>query len=115
MYVSQFELPEQESMYVLLLLLLISTMVMAEPESNLDIDNEVPELNVLSILNEEDWRNIDSEEKWRRPQEKSASKVRWGGYSIHQENEQVPGMIPTEAELDTMDRRKPVSQFNLEF
>ena len=115
MYASWFELSEQEHRFFLLLLLLFSTWVMAETESNFDVDTNLTELNILVILNEDDWRSKGSDEEWRKPEEQSDSKVRWGGYSIHQESDQQPGLIPTKSELDTIDRRKPVSQFKMKF
>lgn len=107
----------QESHIFILLFVFFATLVTADPESNLDIDKELPELNVLSILNDEEWRKKEEEEQqWRKPGVNSNSNVRWGGYSARDENEDVPGLIPFVPEVDQeLDNRKAVQQFRFKF
>ena len=107
----------QESLFFILLFVFFATLVTADPESNLDFDKELPELKVLSILNDEEWRKKEEEEQqWRKPGENSNSNVRWGGYSARDENEDVPGLIPFVPEVDQeLDNRKAVQQFRFKF
>ena len=109
---SQFHFDTKENWQILLLLLFISSFVLAaDPESNLDIDKEVPELNVMAILNEKQWREDElSEGEWRRQESGSGSNARWGGYSIHDENPQLDTGSKT-----ILDNRHAAPQFRLKF
>lgn len=90
---------------------------MAEPDAGLDIDKELTELNILSILNDKDWRDESTQEdNWRKPEDGKNSNVRWGGYSIHDENQQFNSSLLLENKINQpIDSRKAAPQFKLRF
>lgn len=111
---ARFVVASQENLNVFLLLLLVSSFVLADPESSLDINKELPELNVMAILNEKQWREEKSEEDgWRESKNSSGSNSRWGGYSIHEANDDLLTIESHEGLI--LDSRKAASQFKLRF
>lgn len=81
-----FNKPLQEYSYTFALLLLISTIVIADPNSQLDLPDNFNNLNVDTIFSrEENMREPKEEEvEWRKPEQKQKREVRWGAKSIYE-------------------------------
>ncbi len=81
----------QEYSYTFALLLLISSIVIADPNSQLDLPDDFNNLNVDTIFSrEESMREPKQEEKeWRRPKQKQKREVRWGAKSIYEGDPQL--------------------------
>jgi len=81
----------REYTYTFALLLLISSIVIADPNSQLDLPDDFNNLNVDTIFSrEESMRKPETEEnEWRKPKPKQKREVRWGAKSIYEANPQL--------------------------
>jgi hypothetical protein len=82
----------QEYSYTFALLLLISSIVIAAPNSQLDLPDDFNNLNVDTIFSREEiMREPRQEEEWRKPKPRPKQKreVRWGAKSIYEGDPQL--------------------------
>ncbi len=88
---------QREYFFAFALLLLISTIVLADPNSQLDLPEEFNALNVDTIFSRgEEWRKPKSKEnEWRKPKQEQKREVRWGAKSIYEGNNQLDPITPS--------------------
>lgn len=87
----------REYTYPFALLLLISSIVIADPNSQLDLPDDFNNLNVDSIFSrEESMREPKKEEnEWRKPEPQVQKReVRWGTRNIYEANDDLDPFTP---------------------
>ncbi len=110
---------QREYFFAFALLLLISTIVLADPNSQLGLPDEFNNLNVDSIFSRgEDWREPKAKEnEWRKPKQQTPRReVRWGAKSIYEENDQLDPFSPSvKSGGSALNTPKAAPQFELRF
>ena len=105
--------------FLVLLLLVFSAWVLADPSLNLTLDEDLLKLNSSSILNNQDWRKEQPEEnKWRtQPSDNPRENARWSNRSIYAEDEKaLPGLTPLDDSMEGLiDDREAAPKFKLRF
>jgi len=108
----------REYTYPFALLLLISSIVIADPNSQLDLPDGFNNLNVDSIFSrEESMRKPETEEnEWRKPKPKQKREVRWGAKSIYEANPQLDPFSSSSKGVDKGTKSPEAApQFELRF
>jgi len=110
---------QREYSFAFALLLLISTIVIADPTSQLDLPDEFNNLNVDDIFSRgEEWREPESKEnEWRKPKQGTTKReVRWGAKSIYEDNDEIDPFSPSPRKSGEIIRSpEPAHQFQLRF
>lgn len=109
----------REHKFACALLLLISSIVIADPKSQLDLPDEFNNLNVDDIFSrEEKLRSPTKEEnEWRKPKQATTKReVRWGAKSIYEENDLLDPFSPSAKRSSGLNKTPEVTpQFQLRF
>lgn len=86
---SYFNEQPREHSFALFLLLLISSIVIADPTTQLNLPSEFDNISVDTIFERgNEWREPEEEKnQWREPtKEKQRREVRWGARNIYDED-----------------------------
>ncbi len=109
---------KQEFYLPLIGLILISSIVIADPQSQLNLPDEFNNINVDDIFSrEENMRQEDKEEiEWRAPKETPSKKeVRWGAKSIYEDNKNLDPTTSEPAQPNALDDRQATPQLQIRF
>lgn len=111
------KLPREDS-FAIAVLLLISSMVIADPKAQLDLPDDFNNLNVDTIFSRgEDLRKPKEEENaWRTPKQERKREVRWGAKSIYEGNNHLDPLGSSTRRLGKITETPEVTpQFQLRF
>lgn len=111
------KLPREYS-FTFALLLLISSIVIADPKAQLDLPDDFNNLNVDAIFSREEGLRKPQEEEneWRKPKQKQKREVRWGAKSIYEGNNQLDPFSPSKNKSGKVSETPEVPpQFELRF
>lgn len=80
---------------------MISTIVIADPNSELNLPDNFNHLTVDEVFSEDNWREPEEEEiEWREPEKNSSRpsrEVRWGAQIPYEDNNELdPIVSPSE-------------------
>lgn len=113
--------PQQDNSFYLVLLLLISTIVIADPNSELNLPDDFNHLTVDEVFNEENWREPEKEEiEWRKSEKnptRPSREVRWGAQIPYEDNNELdPIVSPSENRPSGVAKTPEVApQFQIRF
>ena len=89
--------PQQDNSFSLALLLLISTIVIADPNSELNLPDDFNHLTVDEVFNEENWRVPEKEEiEWRKSEKnptRPSREIRWGAQIPYEDNNELDPIV----------------------
>lgn len=112
---------QQDNSFVLALLLMISTILIADPNTELNLPDNFNHLTVDEVFSEDNWREPEKEEiEWRETQRKSSRpsrEVRWGAQIPYEDNNELdPIVSPSENRPSGVVKTPEVTpQFQLRF
>ena len=90
------ELSNREYFYVLSALLLISSIVIADPNSQLNLPDDFEQLSVDEVFMRGDKQKDVEENEWRKTKKESdKSNVRWGAKSIYEDQKDIDPFFST--------------------
>jgi len=103
--------------FFIALLLLISSIVIADPSIPLDLSLDLGTENVDKILSREDWREPDPEEnEWRQTPTEITPIDLWSTKSIYERDRQLDPIISdVNRPSNIIDSREAAPQFQLRF
>lgn len=91
---------QQDSSFIIALLFMISTIVIADPNSELNLPDNFNHLTVDEVFSEDNWREPEEEIEWREPVRNSSRpsrEVRWGAQTPYEDNNELdPIVSPSE-------------------
>lgn len=91
---------QQDNSFIIALLFMISTIVIADPNSELNLPDNFNHLTVDEVFSEDNWREPEEEIEWREPVRNSSRpsrEVRWGAQTPYEDNNELdPIVSPSE-------------------
>ena len=117
------DLTQQDNTIIIAMLLLLSSIVIADPNSGLNLPDNFSRLTVDDVLTSDDnWREPEEEEnEWRKAEEKTTTKpsreVRWGAQIPYENDAELdPIVSPSENQPSGVVKTPEITpQFQLRF
>ena len=108
---------QREHSFAFTLLILISSIVIADPKSQLDLPDEFNKLTVDAVFERGNKsRKSNKEHEWRKPEKEKKTEVRWGAKSIYEGNDQLDPFSPSATSVtDPLKSPEAARQFELRF
>ena len=115
--VLKLNLSNREYIYVFSILLFISSIVIADPKSQLDLPDEFNKLSVDEVFERGNKQKAKEENEWRKTKKDTdQSNVRWGAKSIYEDDENFdPFFSDSENSKDISDAPEATRQFQIKF
>ena len=113
-----FDISNREYIYVFSILLLISSIVIADPKTQLDLPDKFQQLSVDEVFERGNKQKKAKEEnEWRKTKKESdQSNVRWGAKSIYEDDENFdPFFSSSEKSRDIRDVPEATRQIQIKF
>lgn len=110
--------PYRKYSYVLSVLVLLSSIVIADPKSQIDLPDEFTGLSTDTVFNRgEEVKDNKIDNEWRKPKkEPDQSNVRWGATSIYDNNENIdPFFSGSEKTKEVTDTPEAARQIQIRF
>lgn len=103
--------------FLIALLLLITSIVIADPNVPLDLSLDLGVENVDTILSREDWREPDEDEnEWRQAPANMTPDDRWSTDSIYESDHRLEPIVPSyDRPGNILDSRQAAPQFKRRF
>ena len=106
----------REYFYVFLTLLLISSIVIADPNSQLNLPDNFERLSVDEIFMRGDKQNTVEENEWRNTKkDPDESNVRWGAKSIYEDQKDIDPFFSSDNSNDFRDVPEATRQIQIKF
>ncbi|MEM8844886.1 MAG: hypothetical protein AAGB35_07580 [Pseudomonadota bacterium] len=103
---------------LLIAILLVATSYVFAENLPLDLNLDLNQAEIDTIISRDDWREPSEEEEnnWRQPTAEPEEEYRFGSKSIYEEDSRLEPVIPERTETGAiLDRRKAEPNFKIRF